>query len=546
MKKKVLAAVFAMALVFSTLTAQATDATGTVIEVDEIAMEYELTGEDGIASISIEDGILPLKEGHYEAWVDRVDWTGAEEVRALYDSLVEGSDNDGVGDFLIEDSYFAKDTDVLVATVEGPLESIDKAQAVMQDVLARYSPYAVAAVTAFDKDHPEVFWLTGSTRLTIGGQIFRNTDQTYTYRFTVKMMIHSDDKGFDIRSAEYRSEAAIKEGIVQRDGIVTNYLNAVKDKTPYEKLLYFNEELTKKNEYNTSADLNTIANNCRECINALQGHTGTEGPVCESYARAFKVLCDAADIPCVLEDGMSYNTLGSGAHMWNCVKIGNQWYNADITWDDPTGGNSGAVSGYENTGYLLVGSQTEIDGMKFEESHVTTNRVSGSNTQLTNGPLVSKTAYDPTAAAAFTVHCNITCSTTAGTGAVTVELIPEGAAQAAYSAQTTAATLDIENVADGKYTMRVSKEHYAAREYTVTVSGADLTQNVKICPLGDTNGDGRVNIADLSYVYAYVQGICEMEDYQLACANVVTSNAAVNIMDVNRLYAHIRGVNVLW
>lgn len=545
MKKKVLAALFAMALVFSTLTAQATDAVGTEIVVDEMCMEYDLTGKDGITSISIEDGSVPLKEGNYENWVDRIDWTGAEEVRALYDSLVEGSDNDGKGDFLIEDSYFAKDTDVLVANVEGTLESPDKAQETMKSVLARYSPYAVAAVTAFDKDHPEVFWLTGSTRLSISGSYWQNADRTYTYHFTVKMMVHSVSKGFDVRSAEYQSETAIKEAIAQRDSIVTEYLNAVKDKTAYEKLLYFNEQLTKKNEYNTSADLNAISNNCRECMNALQGHTGTEGPVCESYARAFKVLCDAADIPCVLEDGLSYNTLGSGAHMWNCVKLGNQWYYADITWDDPTGGNSGAVSGYENTRYLLVGSQTETDGMKFEESHVTTNRVADSDTQLINGPVVSKTAYDPTAVTA-TVHCDITCSTAAGTGAVTVELIPDGAAQPAYSAQTTAAALDIENVADGKYTMRVSKEHYATREYSIIVSGTDLTQNVKICPMGDANSDGRVNIADLSRVYAYVQGLCEMDDYQLACANVVSGNDTINILDVNRLYAHIRGVNVLW
>ena len=47
---------------------------------------------------------------------------------------------------------------------------------------------------------------------------------------------------------------------------------------------------------------------------------------CESYAKMIKILCDYYQIPCV--------TVYSLTHMWNQVKIGNQWYLLDATWDD--------------------------------------------------------------------------------------------------------------------------------------------------------------------------------------------------------------------
>ena len=58
--------------------------------------------------------------------------------------------------------------------------------------------------------------------------------------------------------------------------------------------------------------------------------------VCEGYARAFKMLCDALSIPCALISGS-----GNGeAHMWNAVQMEDgKWYGVDVTWDD-----GGAIS----------------------------------------------------------------------------------------------------------------------------------------------------------------------------------------------------------
>ena len=127
----------------------------------------------------------------------------------------------------------------------------------------------------------------------------------------------------------------------------------MKGDSAYEKVLYFNEQLTKTNQYNTSADLSAIDNNCRECISALKGSIGEAGPVCEGYARAFKVLCDAAGIPCTIEEGYAFNGLHTEAHMWNVVEIDNQNYYLDVTWDD-SGADESIVYFYFNVSDEMI------------------------------------------------------------------------------------------------------------------------------------------------------------------------------------------------
>lgn len=55
-------------------------------------------------------------------------------------------------------------------------------------------------------------------------------------------------------------------------------------------------------------------------------------PVCEGYAGAFKVLCDALGVPCICVSG-SMTSLS--AHMWNYVQLENgKWYQVDATTGD--------------------------------------------------------------------------------------------------------------------------------------------------------------------------------------------------------------------
>lgn len=56
--------------------------------------------------------------------------------------------------------------------------------------------------------------------------------------------------------------------------------------------------------------------------------------VCEGYARAFKLLCDACKIPCIIVSGIASNGSGSlESHAWNIVRIKDCTYHVDVTWN---------------------------------------------------------------------------------------------------------------------------------------------------------------------------------------------------------------------
>lgn len=55
--------------------------------------------------------------------------------------------------------------------------------------------------------------------------------------------------------------------------------------------------------------------------------------VCQSYATVFYRLCEEAGISARVIPG-NPNEKGSSTHGWNIVKIGNDYYNLDATWDD--------------------------------------------------------------------------------------------------------------------------------------------------------------------------------------------------------------------
>ncbi len=59
---------------------------------------------------------------------------------------------------------------------------------------------------------------------------------------------------------------------------------------------------------------------------------------CEGYAKAFDMLAARCGLEAVLITG---STDDGENHAWNQVRIGDDWYNVDVTWDD---GDSGGVT----------------------------------------------------------------------------------------------------------------------------------------------------------------------------------------------------------
>ncbi len=77
--------------------------------------------------------------------------------------------------------------------------------------------------------------------------------------------------------------------------------------------------------------------------------------VCSGYASTFQLLMELAGIQC--------EYVWNDSHAWNIVQLGDKWYHVDVTWDDPTPDQPGAVI-YTH----LLMTDDEVSRLKDHES----------------------------------------------------------------------------------------------------------------------------------------------------------------------------------
>lgn len=76
-----------------------------------------------------------------------------------------------------------------------------------------------------------------------------------------------------------------------------------------------------------------------DCFNAhsIVGAFLDKKAVCEGIAKAFKLLCNEFEIKCIVVLGKANKRgdfSGEDYHAWNLVKIGDESYHVDVTWDN--------------------------------------------------------------------------------------------------------------------------------------------------------------------------------------------------------------------
>lgn len=101
-------------------------------------------------------------------------------------------------------------------------------------------------------------------------------------------------------------------------------------KSDFEKVKAAHDYIVRNCVYNKEAiDKGTLTNDDFSIYGVLVKGKG----VCEGYAKTFKMFMDIAGIDCIIVTG----TAGSDniSHAWNMVKLGNDWYHIDVTFDDP-------------------------------------------------------------------------------------------------------------------------------------------------------------------------------------------------------------------
>ncbi|MBE5741816.1 MAG: hypothetical protein E7360_00645 [Clostridiales bacterium] len=354
------------------------------------------------------DNVLTLKKGNYAKWIDRVNFGEYKEMaRSFYEWLEENTDNDGVDDalinptdaelFEIKDGYGNPTGKVQYVYTFNVFEeevtySGNNPNSVISPIAQKNMEISQEVMTtayaAFNRDNPQVFWLTGLVNFGDFYEIFQTGNTTFKYTQKVMFIIKSSAENYDLRADFFATENSIRTAISTMNDKVAEIIGGLpKGASDYEKVKHFNDYLVNNNCYRKG----DIKPQSYISYFAILGRSGDsiEAPVCEGYARSFKVLCDNAGVECILEDGDA-----GEPHMWNVVKIDGVWYNTDVTWNDPTSSKTDKVSGSERDDYLLVGSDTKIFGYTFASKHVTENTAYQGIIGFTNGPKISATAYE--------------------------------------------------------------------------------------------------------------------------------------------------------
>ena len=105
--------------------------------------------------------------------------------------------------------------------------------------------------------------------------------------------------------------------------------------TDLEKAIALHEYLVLNCEYDYANYLNgTIPGTSYSAYGVLVKRTA----VCQGYALAYKYLCNQVGIDCYMVTSTAMN------HAWNMIVLGEELYQVDVTWDDPTWDRIGGVS----------------------------------------------------------------------------------------------------------------------------------------------------------------------------------------------------------
>ena len=129
-----------------------------------------------------------------------------------------------------------------------------------------------------------------------------------------------------------------------------------------------------------------------------------------------------------------------------------------------------------------------------------------------------------------------------------IELFTEGEEKAVYNTLVGGAgiqSFEISDVAEGTYTVVVSKDNHVKREYEIIVDPENTVCSFEICLRGDVNGDGKINVMDYTKILKHTKKLEYLEGYQFICADV-DFNGKISVIDYTKILRHVKKTEMLW
>lgn len=204
---------------------------------------------------------------------------------------------------LLNDNQKKMYTAVVYAVKE--LDSVVTVDNYFGDDIEKISEDVKIVMSAFFADHPEVFYVKLSYKISLSKNILSEKiriDLSYTI---------NDKNELDTK-------------IDQMDEIIQLYIANLENKSDFEKELIIHDALALDTKYYSEiTDISKVP----EQYHTIYGTFIEKQAVCDGFAKAMQILLDRVGIENIFVTGM----LGEVPHAWNMVKLENEWYHLDLT-----------------------------------------------------------------------------------------------------------------------------------------------------------------------------------------------------------------------
>ena len=196
-------------------------------------------------------------------------------------------------------------------------------------------------VRKVERTHPEIFWINGYVLHT----------NYVSSEITFKVI--DDYNPDELRQMSDRMFAEV-ENIVR-----TIDENA----SDYEKALQVHDYLVMNTEYDQIAVNLNDDKKGRGIWSTAYGCLINRLAVCQGYSQAFQILMNRMGIEC----GMCSGDAKGESHAWNYIKLNNQYYWVDVTWDDPVSDNN---NNWVHHDYFMIDDEMLSRSRTFDENNM--------------------------------------------------------------------------------------------------------------------------------------------------------------------------------
>ena len=296
----------------------------TVSKDENRIIQYVKEKDDEQTEGNVEYPIDQIKSNNDNKQDEENDTTTNDSGKIIYDKLYENKDKLKTGNYTAD---FDTTFDDLLHTENG------------SEVLNNAFQLAINSLTF---DNPELFYLD-ITKINLLTEI---TSRTFSKTYRVSIGGNGQNYLLEEFQSQDNVENVIKEVEQIKSNIISNSSQGTDDVV--EILRNIHDYLVDNTEYDASAGKN---------VYNIYGTLVKNKAVCEGYARSYKYILDELGIPCIIACGIAQNKSGvTESHAWNYVKINENWYAVDVTWDDPIIRGNGKITKSIRYKYFLVGS----------------------------------------------------------------------------------------------------------------------------------------------------------------------------------------------